>query len=124
MATDTKEFDVIRVCRSDGVDTGPGYWPVTAPVASPVAALGKKQALDKAPRARPQMTRLPEDDPRYTEWRVKLGILLKQELSPHPEGEDRPMSVSAGGRPSNLLITRWQRLVCSISQGVLVVREV
>lgn len=80
--TDTKDFDVIRVCRSDGVDTGPGYWPVTTPAANSI----KKTAADKAPRAKPQMTRLAEDDPRFTEWRVKLGILLKQELSQSPDG--------------------------------------
>jgi hypothetical protein len=79
--SDTKDFDVIRVCRSDGADTGPGYWPATAPV----APLAKKPATDKAPRAKPQMTRLTEDDPRFIEWRVKLGILLKQELSPSPD---------------------------------------
>ncbi|KAK7228828.1 hypothetical protein V2G26_000998 [Clonostachys chloroleuca] len=79
--TDTKDFDVIRVCRSDGVDTGPGYWPVTTPAANSI----KKTAADKAPRAKPQMTRLAEDDPRFTEWRVKLGILLKQELSQSPD---------------------------------------
>lgn len=78
-----KDFDVIRVCRSDGSDTGPGYWPVTAPAANSA----KKLAAEKAPRAKPQMTRLAEDDPRFTEWRVKLGILLKQELSQNPEGK-------------------------------------
>ena len=82
---ETKDFDVIRVARSDGADTGPGYWPMTAPSAT--AALAKKTVADKAPRVKPQMTRLPEDDPRYTEWRVKLGILLKQELSQTPDGE-------------------------------------
>lgn len=80
---DTKDFDVIRVCRSDGADTGPGYWPLTAPAAS----TSKRPSAEKAPRAKPQMARLQEDDPRFTEWRVKLGILLKQELSPNPEGE-------------------------------------
>lgn len=96
MATDTKEFEVIRVCRSDGVDTGPGYWPAPTASSAPAAAAAKKLIADnKIPRARPQMARLSEDDPRYTEWRVKLGILLKQELSPHPEGEHtRPGSPS------------------------------
>ncbi|KAH7160292.1 hypothetical protein B0J13DRAFT_643811 [Dactylonectria estremocensis] len=83
-----KEFDVIRVARSDGSDTGPGYWPVTAPPAS--STLTKKTAKDavsaeKAPRSKPQMVRLAEDDPRFVEWRVKLGILLKQELCPNPD---------------------------------------
>lgn len=77
---DTKDFDVIRVCRSDGADTGPGYWPVTAPAAV------KKAATEKAPRAKPQMTRLDENDPRFVEWRIKLGILLKQEASLAPDG--------------------------------------
>lgn len=89
MAADLKEFDVVRVCRSDGADTGPGYWPVAPQGAAQPANAAKKAVADKAPRAKPQMTRLPEDDPRYTEWRVKLGILLKQELSPNPEGEIR-----------------------------------
>lgn len=79
---DTKDFDVVQVCRSDGADTGPGYWPVTPPTTS----TAKKAATEKAPRAKPQMSRLAEDDPRFIEFRVKLGILLKQELSPHPDG--------------------------------------
>lgn len=86
---DTKDFDVIRIGRSDGADTGPGYWPVTP---APKTAAVKKTAKDaaapeKTPRAKPQMARLTDDDPRFAEWRVKLGILLKQELSPHPDGE-------------------------------------
>lgn len=86
---ETKDFDVIRIARSDGADTGPGYWPV---VPATAAAAVKKTAKDaavpeKTPRAKPQMTRLAEDDPRFVEWRVKLGILLKQELSPNPDGQ-------------------------------------
>lgn len=77
---DQKDFDVVSVCRSDGADTGPGYWPVTAPTAI------KKLVTEKAPRAKPQMTRLDEHDPRFIEWRIKLGILLKQEVSPAPDG--------------------------------------
>lgn len=42
-------------------------------------------AIDKIPRTKPQMVRLAEDDPRFVEWRVKLGILLKQELCPNPD---------------------------------------
>ncbi len=80
--TDTKEFDVVRIGRTDGADTGPGYWPITAPAVS----TAKKSTTEKAPRAKPQMTRLLEDDPRFVEWKVKLGILLKQELSPTPDG--------------------------------------
>ncbi|KAL6861071.1 hypothetical protein J3F83DRAFT_762910 [Trichoderma novae-zelandiae] len=86
---DTKDFDVVRIARSDGVDTGPGYWPVVTP--TPTAANATKKAgkettaADKAPRTKPQMARLAEDDPRFAEWRIKLGILLKQELSPTPD---------------------------------------
>lgn len=95
--SETKDFNVIRVARSDGADTGPGYWPVT-PV--PTTAAVKKTAKDaaapeKTPRAKPQMTRLTEDDPRYAEWRIKLGILLKQELSPHPDGQFMPLAALA-----------------------------
>ncbi|KAG6139895.1 hypothetical protein E4U38_007833 [Claviceps purpurea] len=82
--SDTKDFDVIRIARSDGADTGPGYWPNTS--GAPKKIAGKEVAMaDKTPRGKPQMTRLAEDDPRFIEWRIKLGILLKQELSPHPE---------------------------------------
>lgn len=90
-AMDTKDFDVIRIARSDGADTGPGYWPVTTvtPAATTAAKKSGKEATvaDKAPRTKPQMTRLAEDDPRFVEWRIKLGILLKQELSPNPDGK-------------------------------------
>ncbi|KZZ92196.1 Transcription-silencing protein Clr2 [Moelleriella libera RCEF 2490] len=80
---ETKEFDVVRVARSDGVDIGPGYWP-SMNAASKKA--GKEPALaEKTVRAKPQMIRLPEDDVRFVEWRVKLGILLKQELAPNPD---------------------------------------
>jgi hypothetical protein len=90
--SDTKDFDVIRIARSDGVDSGPGYWPVTSTgVVNNTAAVKKgakdaAAAAEKAPRTKPQMTRLAEDDPRFVEWRIKLGILLKQELSPNPDG--------------------------------------
>ncbi|PNY28609.1 Uncharacterized protein TCAP_01471 [Tolypocladium capitatum] len=79
-----KEFDVIRVCRSDGRDTGPGYWPVAA---VPAASAAKKTGKDAATttRVKAQMIRLEEEDPRFVEWRIKLGILLKQELAPNPE---------------------------------------
>ncbi|RDA95256.1 hypothetical protein CP533_1840 [Ophiocordyceps camponoti-saundersi (nom. inval.)] len=80
---DTKDFDVIRVARSDGADTGPGYWPSTALPAANAAKKTGKEAV--APRTKAQMVRLDEDDPRFVEWRVKLGILLKQELAPHPD---------------------------------------
>lgn len=84
--TELKEFDVIRVCRSDGRDTGPGYWPVAA---APAAGAARKTGKDTATttRVKAQMIRLEEDDPRFVEWRIKLGILLKQELAPNPEGK-------------------------------------
>ncbi|WKT46267.1 Cryptic loci regulator 2, C-terminal [Fusarium oxysporum f. sp. vasinfectum] len=83
--TELKEFDVVRVARSDGSDTGPGYWPVTAPSATTATKKTKDAAAEKTPRTKPQMIRLAEDDPRFTEWKVKLGILLKQELCPNPD---------------------------------------
>ncbi|KAF4989474.1 hypothetical protein FGRMN_9094 [Fusarium graminum] len=84
--TDLKEFDVIRIARSDGSDTGPGYWPTTAPTSMSTTKKTKDAApAEKTPRTKPQMIRLTEDDPRFTEWKVKLGILLKQELCPNPD---------------------------------------
>lgn len=86
--TELKEFDVIRVARSDGLDTGPGYWPTTAPTTTSAIKKTKDAAVsEKTPRTKPQMIRLTEDDPRFTEWKVKLGILLKQELCPNPDGK-------------------------------------
>ncbi|KJZ69691.1 hypothetical protein HIM_10912 [Hirsutella minnesotensis 3608] len=80
---ETRDFDVVRIARSDGADSGPGYWPVTAtPAANAAKKTGKEVA---APRAKAQMIRLDEDDPRFIEWRIKLGILLKQELSLNPD---------------------------------------
>lgn len=90
---DLKEFDVVRVARSDGADTGPGYWPVTVPAPKKPT----KDATDKAPRAKPQMIRLADDDPRYVEWKVKLGIILKMELAPNPDGK----SSGKPSKPSN-----------------------
>lgn len=80
---DTKEFDVIRIARSDGIDTGPGYWPAQ-PQNSNSIKTGSKDSLptEKTTRAKPQMIRLTDNDPRFIEWRIKLGILLKQELNP------------------------------------------
>lgn len=77
--TSSDEFAVVNICRSDGQDSGPGYWP------APADAAKKKAPLDKVPRAKPHMIRLAEDDPRFQEWRIKLGILLKQELNPTGE---------------------------------------
>ena len=84
-----KELDVLRVARSDGSDTGPGYWPVTTTNATTATKKTKDMATaaEKTPRTKPQMVRLAEDDPRFTEWKVKLGILLKQELCPNPDGK-------------------------------------
>jgi hypothetical protein len=81
---DPKEFNVIQFGRSDGADTGPGYWPATpAPAKKAPGA-----AAEAGRRTKPPMTRLAEDDPRFVEWKVKLGILLKQELSSTPHGEN------------------------------------
>ncbi|KAK1699800.1 hypothetical protein BDP55DRAFT_763744 [Colletotrichum godetiae] len=77
--SDLVEYSVVNVCRSDGQDNGVGYWPTPADTAAKNA---KKTALEKVPRAKPQMMRLDKDDARFQEWRIKLGILLKQELSP------------------------------------------
>ncbi|PHH58741.1 hypothetical protein CDD82_2747 [Ophiocordyceps australis] len=85
---DTKEFDIIRVGRSDGADTGPGYWPAaSAPAPASASASAKKTSKEAAstPRVKAQMIRLDHDDARFVEWRIKLGILLKQELAPNPE---------------------------------------
>ncbi|KAF7559414.1 hypothetical protein G7046_g4736 [Stylonectria norvegica] len=86
---ETKDFDVILVARSDGADSGPGYWPPATASSTP-SGNSKKSAKDVAvasalPRSKPQMIRLNEDDPRFVEWKVKLGILLKQELCPTPD---------------------------------------
>ncbi|KAL2761218.1 hypothetical protein ACRALDRAFT_1073287 [Sodiomyces alcalophilus JCM 7366] len=85
--SESQDFHLITIPRSDGQDTGPGYWP--APLDAATAAKSKKatkDATERTPRAKPQMLRLSEHDPRFIEWRVKLGILLKQELSPNPQG--------------------------------------
>ncbi|KAK2053210.1 hypothetical protein LY76DRAFT_598006 [Colletotrichum caudatum] len=77
--SDLAEYNVVGFTRSDGQDYGPGYWPTPVDATTKNA---KKTTQEKAPRAKPQMVRLAEDDPRFQEWRVKLGILLKQELAP------------------------------------------
>lgn len=86
MASKT-DYEVIRICRSDGCDTGPDYWPVEAPK---VVKKATKDAPEKVTRTKPQMVRLAEDDPRFIEWRVKLGILLRQELWTNPNGNGKP----------------------------------
>lgn len=119
---ETKDFDLITVARSDGADTGPGYWPTTAPPAA--AAAVKKTAADKAPRAKPQMTRLAEDDPRFTEWSVKIGILLKQELSQTPDGKNSTLTQFEDGRESANLGGRGKPLVRAVSERLLALRKV
>lgn len=82
-----QDYHRIQILHSDGQDNGPGYWPT--PGDSDAPKLVKKAGKDvpeKVPRLKPQMLRLAEDDPRFTEWRIKLGILLKQELAPNPQG--------------------------------------
>ena len=81
-----KAFEVVVIARSDGSDTGPGYWPPTAPAKAPAAP------SEPTPKPKPQMVRLSEDDPRFVEWRVKLGMLLKQELGPESDGKLPPRS--------------------------------
>ncbi|KAH6688041.1 hypothetical protein F5X68DRAFT_275704 [Plectosphaerella plurivora] len=81
-----QDYHRIQILHSDGQDNGPGYWPT--PGDSDASKLVKKAGKDvpeKVPRLKPQMLRLAEDDPRFTEWRIKLGILLKQELAPNPQ---------------------------------------
>lgn len=87
--SETKELETVIVARSDGADTGPGYWPITATpaVKKPTTP---KEVPEKTPRAKPQMIRLNDDDPRFIEWKVKLGMLLKQELAPDPDGMPHP----------------------------------
>lgn len=91
MAAET-EHEVIKVCRSDGCDTGPGYWPVEAPK---VVKKATKDAPEKVARTKPQMVRLDEKDPRFVDWRIKLGILLKQEMAARPTGKP-PSRLSHG----------------------------
>ncbi|PKS09038.1 hypothetical protein jhhlp_003651 [Lomentospora prolificans] len=76
------EYHFVEIRRSDGCDTGPGYWPIVEPAKAPKKST--KDGPEKVTRAKPQMVRLEADDPRFVEWRVKLGILLKQELAPEP----------------------------------------
>lgn len=81
-----QDYHRIQVPHSDGQDSGPGYWPTPGDAEAAKAAKKPGAVADKTPRAKPQMVRLAEDDPRFVEWRIKLGILLKQELSPTPQG--------------------------------------
>ena len=86
---DTRDFQVIAVCRSDGCDTGPGYWPVpesAVKTTTKKTGAAKDGPTEKTPRAKPQMVRLDEKDPKFIEFKVKLGILLKQEVAPNPDG--------------------------------------
>lgn len=83
---DSEDFHVITIPRSDGRDTGPGYWPVSMDAAVTTKSKRATNDAERTPRVKPQMVRIAADDPRFIEWRVKLGILLKQELSPNPQG--------------------------------------
>lgn len=86
--SESQDFHLIDIPHSDGQDTGSGYWPVaTETGVTKAAKKTTRDAAEKLPRAKPQMVRLAEDDPRFIEWRVKMGILLKQELSPNPQGK-------------------------------------
>jgi hypothetical protein len=101
--SDLKDFVVVATTRSDGADTGLEYWPgavaasdagspaAAAPPAKKTAAAAAKDP-EKPIRAKPQMVRLDENDPRFIDWRLKLGVLLKQELCPTPDGECSGMS--------------------------------
>ena len=89
----TTEFEIIRLVRSDGKDTGPDYWP--NPGDASKSKKTAKDAAEKAPRTKPQMIRLSEDDPRFVDWRIRLGILLKQELSPSPEGKSLHLGMAS-----------------------------
>lgn len=124
-ATTTQtEYHVVKVCRSDGCDTGPGYWPVEAPKAVKKTA---KDAPEKVTRTKPQMVRLAEDDPRFIEWRVKLGILLKQEISPYPNGRPPHPRISLHlphARPVTDASYRGSPVVRRLPSGLLALREV
>jgi hypothetical protein len=80
------EVDFFKIARSDGVDTGPGYWPGPAEAAAAKAKKAAKDATEKPTRTKAPMIRLSENSDKFIEWRVKLGILLKQELSSTPNG--------------------------------------
>ena len=83
---DIKEFEVKRVMRSDGADSGPGYWPAPAPSTAKKGGKDAAAGATGATRQKAHMVRLDESDPRFIDWRMKLGILLKQELAPNPDG--------------------------------------
>lgn len=84
--SEVKTLETVIIARSDGADTGPGYWPIATTPAAKKPTTTTKEVPEKAPRAKPQMIRLNDDDPRFIEWKVKLGMLLKQELAPEPDG--------------------------------------
>jgi len=98
MTSTLTDVAIVNITRSDGSDTGPGYWP-SAISASEAAAAAQKTAEAtakhdgadthsdaKAPRAKTQMIRLDQSDVRFLEFSMKLGALLKQEISPMPHG--------------------------------------
>jgi hypothetical protein len=80
------EYQIFKVVRSDGVDTGPGYWPGPAEAAAAKSKKAAKDAPEKPTRTKAPMIRLADNSDKFIEWRVKLGILLKQELSHSPNG--------------------------------------
>jgi hypothetical protein len=90
MATLTAEYCVIQVARSDGLDTGPGYWPnAVSPseAAATAAAAAASNKPVKTAKPRSQMIRLDVKDQRLAQWGAELGALLKQELCPTPDGK-------------------------------------
>ncbi|KKF93747.1 Transcription-silencing protein Clr2 [Ceratocystis platani] len=79
-ASELKEFEVMQIFRSDGVDSGPGYW--AEPLKKTTKTSGGKDVVSTR---KVGLSRLDDSDPRFNEWRLKLGLLLKQELSPAPQ---------------------------------------
>ncbi|KAL5621796.1 hypothetical protein BROUX41_005741 [Berkeleyomyces rouxiae] len=79
-ASELKDFEVMQIFRSDGVDSGPGYW--AEPLKKVTKTVGGKEVVSTRKAG---LVRLDDTDARFNEWRLKLGILLKQELSPAPQ---------------------------------------
>lgn len=85
---DVKEYEMMQIFRSDGVDTGAGYWVEPPKKTAKSTAKDAANGTGAAPARKSGMNRLEPDDPRIAEWSIKLGLLLKQELAPTPhEGE-------------------------------------
>ncbi|KKA27699.1 hypothetical protein TD95_002363 [Thielaviopsis punctulata] len=81
---DLKEYEMMQIFRSDGADTGAGYWAEPVKKASAKNTAKDANGNGGAPTRKANMNRLEPDDPRIAEWSIKLGLLLKQELSPNP----------------------------------------